>query len=509
METISVNNIQLQTFLRQVNVKSTLIFGVLNKLISYTVVFLMLFLAILAIFGIVSTTQKLESDVGLRHKNVSVKEVSFFNKIKSALMEPTKVKAFSLNPLDGLGEILGGAIKAVTEPVFQIISNLLKGVVLPLIDSIIKPILTILNGILDLIGGLLNVVESLAANLSGTRVGIGFVIYRDIEGAGQGSSNFESAKTFTKRLMNIAAKGDTLGVIETSFPKKDEIANLIADAVAWSDFMNVQKALQSNVVKDYIAAALEVTNGVDLDKINSDMTNIVVGHKCENANAIFSAPVFRSFGVPGTTCDIEIRGEITQKIRSRQSQVFGATLEKSKQMESSLPANCKGGQYFDIAEGPGIDYDESKPGDLGIKISTFAKTIQMKSITGEECQNLTTGKQEQIKSITEIFSAANITAAFGAGSAISTAIGTLSTQLGKTLFKTLTDKFNKAMDIIKGIGNQIKSGFGIYGAFNLILGIKAKLTERITILNKEFDEFKAGTIQSLNLDTINNETITA
>jgi hypothetical protein len=474
-----------------------------SKMITVSIVFMMFTLSLLAILGLVSTAQKLESDVGLRHKNISTKEVIFFNKIKTALMDPMKASAFSLNPLDGIGAIFEGAIKSVTQPVFGIITNLLKGIVLPLIDSVIKPILTILNGILDLIGGLLNVIENLAANLSGTRVGIGFVIYRDIEGTGQGSSNFESSKAFTKKILNIAARGSTVGVIETSFPKKDEIINLVSDAVAWADFMNVQKALQSNVVKDYIAAALEVTNGVNLDKINEDLTNIIVGSKCENSNAIFKAPVFRSFGIPATTCDIENRGAITQQLIARQSQIYGATLEKSKQQEYGLPADCKFGQYFEITDGAGINYNENSPGDLGLQISTFASAIKLKSMTGEECRNLNTGKQEQIKSITQIFSASNITSAFGGGAAISTAIGTLATQLNTTLFKTITDKFNKAMDIIKGIGNQIKSGFGIYGAFNLILGIKAKISARIDTLNGELKAFKDGTLQSLNLDTIN------
>jgi hypothetical protein len=497
------NTIDLQKFAILTNEKIIQSIKYLNKFLTSMVVFMILLLPLLAIIGLASTTQKLESDVGLRHKNVSLEQVNFFNKIKKAILDAPEASAFSLNPLDGLGEILGSAIKAVTDPVFNIVLTLIKGIILPLVDAIIKPILSILNGILDVITSVLRAVESLASNLSGTRVGIGFSIYRDLEGVGNGSSNFQSSTAFTKELLGIATRDGTQNIFESDFPKKDEAQKLVADSVAWGDFMSVQKSLQSNLVGDIVTAALFVGNGINFEKMNENITDIIIGKKCESSNVIFSkTPIFKSFGGVVNTCDAENRGIIAQKLQARQQQVFANTLIKSQQFESLLPADCKYGQYFDIAPGSDIKYDENNPGDLGIKISTFGASLKVKTITAAECQNLKTGQGEQTKSITEIFSASNVTAAFGAGAPISVALGTLSTQLGKSLFSSLQDKFKKAMDIIKSIGSQIGSGAGLYGALNTVISIKSKINSRLETLNQEYQDFRDSKISTLATPTV-------
>jgi hypothetical protein len=482
-----------------------------SRIFSTLIVILMLTLSILAVISFASSNQKLEADVGLRHKNVSVKQVQFFNKIKEALLDPTKASAFSLNPLDGIGEIIGNVLKTVAEPIFNIILGLIKNIILPMIEAVVKPILSLLNGILDTINGFLGVIDGLAANISATRVGIGFKVYRDIEGLGEGSSNFESSTNFTKRLLSLGGV-TTQTVFNSAFPKKDEIKSLIADTIAWGDFMTVQKSLQSNIIGDFATAALSLTGVVNFDQVNENVTSIVIGKQCENSNAIsVKTPIFNQLiGSTPPPCVAENRGAILQQLKGRQQAIFSSTLEKSKQYETQLPADCKYGQYFDIGEGATVEYDENNPGDLALKLSTFSTALTIKTITAAECQALKSGKQDHTKIISDLLSPANITAAFGAGIPITTLLNDILNKSTKDLFSSLTAKFNKALEIIKSIANQsaVKSGLGLYGALSLVIQLKDKINSRLDTLNKEYEEFRAGSLQSLATDTVNELKIT-
>lgn len=479
-------------------------------------VLVMLFLSLFAIIGMASHTQKLEADVGLRHKNVSTKQVGLFNKIQNAILNPVKASAFSLNPLDGLGEILGAAMKGVAEPIFNIILNLLKTIILPIFDAILKPILSVLNGILDTINGLLTVVDSLAANLSATRVGIGFRVFKDIEGSGQGSSNFESSGNFTKRLLGIISSDKTnTSVFNSNFPKKNEVANLLADTIAWTDFMGIQKALQSNLLGngDVTAAALKYSGIVDFNVINNSITDIVIGKKCENSDIIFAqTPVFKSFGSGSiqNPCVAENRGIILQQINTRQNQVTESTLIKAKQYEVGLPVDCKYGQYFEIPDGIELAYDENNPGNLASRIAFFAGKLSLKSITASECFALITGKQNQTNSISQLLSPTNIVSSIISGSSITLLLSNIFTKGSTELFSSLSAKFNKTITIIKSIVNfsAIKSGVGLYGALSLVIGLREKINARLDALNQDYELYRNGQSYSLDtsgLNSINNE----
>jgi hypothetical protein len=477
----------------------------LNKVLTGFIVLIMLFLSLFAIIGMASHTQKLEADVGLRHKNISVLQVGLFNKIQNAILNPVKANAFSLNPLDGIGEIIGAAMKGVAEPIFNIVLGLIKNIVLPIFDAILKPILSVLNGILDTINGLLSVVDSLAANLSATRVGIGFRVFKDIQGSGQGSSNFESSGNFTKRMLGIISNDKkNVSVFNSNFPKKNEVANLLADTIAWTDFMGVQKALQSNLLGtgDITAAALKFTGILDFEAINRDITDIVIGKKCETSDAIFAqTPVFKSFGGVQNTCVAENRGTILQQINSRQQQVTENTLVKAKQYEVGLPADCKYGQYFEIPDGVELIYDETKPGNLASRIALFAGKISLKSISASECFALVTGKQNQTNSISQLLSPTNIVSSLISGSSITLILSNIFTKGSKELFSTISAKFNKTLTIIKSIANfsAVKSGIGLYGALSLVIGLREKINSRLDTLNQEYEQFRTG--QTFTLDT--------
>ncbi len=479
------------------------------KLLASFTLLIIISLSLFAIIGMASHTQKLEADVGIRHKNVSLQQIGLFNKIQNAILSPVNASSFSLNPLDGLGEILGAAIKGVAEPVFNIILNLLKSIVLPIFDAILKPILSVLNGILDTINGLLSVVDSLAANLSATRVGIGFRVFKDIEGSGQGSSNFESSGNFVKRLLGIISSNESnTGIFNSNFPKKDEAANLLADTVAWTDFMGVQKALQYNLLGsgDITAAALKFTGILDFDVINRNITDIVIGKKCETSNIIFAqTPVFKSFGNIKNPCEAENRGLILQQLNSRQNQVTQSTLAKASQYEVGLPADCKYGQYFEIPDGIELKYDENNPGNLAGNIALFAGNLKLKSISASECFALITGKQNQTNSISQLLSPTNIISSIVSGASITVLLSDIFNKSSKELFSGISAKFNKTLTIIKSIVNAtaIKSGLGLYGALSLVIGLRERINARLDTLNQEYDQFRANKTLSLSTDTLN------
>jgi hypothetical protein len=494
----------ISEFVGIVSLRSQQFLNFLNKLVTGFIVFIMLFISLFTIISMVSHMQKIEGDVGLRHKNISIAQVKFFDKIQNAILNPVKANAFSLNPLDAVGGLIAEAMKSVADPVFRIVLGVINSIILPIIDAVIKPLVGLLNGILNLVGGVVDMVENLASNISGTRVGIGFKVYKDIEGAnGAGSSSFESSTNFVKRLLEISGyttRNQT--IFNSSFPKKDEAQNLLIDTIAWSDFMNVQKAMQSNLIGDFVAATLKATNVVNFDEINDNITNIVIGKKCENSDIIFSqTPVFRSFGGVQNTCLAENRGIITQQLVARQQQILATTVAKSLQYETRLPPDCRYGQYFEIEPGNDLQYNSDQQedqGKLGSRIASFASNITLKTITSAECQALKTGKQEQTKSITEIFSASNITAAFGAGAAISTGLQVIVDQLGKAIFASVTAKFNKAITIIQSVGSQINSGIGMYGALIKVIGFKAAINAKLDSLNQEYEQFRNGQYQALN-----------
>lgn len=496
-------------------VKASQFITFLKKVLVVFVILIMLFLSIFAIVGMASNTQKLEADVGLRHKNVSAQQVNLFAKIQNAILNPVKTKAFSLNPLDGLGEILGAAMKSVAEPIFNIILNLLKNIILPIFDAILKPILSVLNSILDTINGLLTVVDSLAANLSATRVGMGFRIFKDIEGSGQGSSNFESSGIFTKRLLDIVSNDQkTTNVFNSNFPKKNDIANLLADSIAWSDFMGIQKALQSNILGsgEATATVLKASGVVDFDAINRSITDIVIGKKCENSDIIFAqTPVFRSFKGVQNTCVAENRGIVLQQLNSRQNQVTENSLTKVRQYEVGLPADCKYGQYFDIPEGVELAYDENNPGNLAGRIALFANNLKIKSISASECFALVTGKQNQTNTISQLLSPTNIVSSIISGSSITLLLSNIFTKGSTELFGSIKAKFNKTLTIINSIinFNAVKSGVGLYGALSLVIGLRERINSKLETLNKDYELYRNGQSYSLDtnsLNSINNET---
>jgi hypothetical protein len=491
-------------FLHAILLKSHSLSKFLNKLLTGLVVIIMLFISLFAIIGMASHTQKLEADVGLRHKNVSVAQVGLIYKIQNAILNPVKTSAFSLNPLDGLGEILGGAMKAVAEPIFNIILKLLDGIVSKILGQILKPLLSVINKILDVITGVLDMVENLATNLAGTRVGIGFKVYKDIEGANSaGSSNFESSSNFVKRLLDVAGYStNTQTIFNSNFPKKNEVQNLLADTIAWGDFMSVQKAMQSNVVGDFVAATLKTTNIANFDQINENVTNIIMGKKCESSNIIFSVtPVFKSFGSIASSCVAENRGIITQQLVARQQQILATTVAKSLQYETKLPPDCRYGQYFEVPSSANLEYnpeDSQDQGNLGSRIATFATAISLKTITGEECQNIKTGKQNQIKALSDIFSPSNILAGVGAGLPISEILGASISSLGTALFSSISSKFEGASKIIESVGSQISSGVGMYGALAKVVSFKSAINQKLESLNQEYEQYRGGQYQSLN-----------
>jgi hypothetical protein len=492
----------------------------LNKVLTGFIVIVMLFLSLFAIIGMASHTQKLEADVGLRHKNVSIEQVGLFNKIQNAILNPVKANAFSLNPLDGIGEI----IKGVAEPIFNIILKLINNIILPVFDTILKPILSALNTILDTINGLLTMIDGLGANISATRIGVGFRVYRDIEGSGSGSSNFESSGNFTKRLLGLTASSTSPSILNSNFPKKTEVKNLIADSIAWSDFMAVQIALQSNILGtgDVITTALKAanissSNLFNFEEVNRNVTDVIIGKKCENSDLIFSkTPVFNSFGGVPNTCVAENRGIITQQLSSRQQQLSASAIIKSQQYEVKLPPECKYGQYFDIPEGLSIKYEDSNPGTLAINISLFASKISLKSISASECHALTTGSQNHTNKIAQLLSPTNILSSLYTGTSLTVLLNDIFNKSSKELFSSITAKFDKAVKIIKSIFNSsaIKSGVGLYGALVFVIGLREKINSKLSALNQEYEEFRKGrsiafsngTLNELNTNIANNST---
>jgi hypothetical protein len=87
----------------------------------------------------------------------------------------------------------------------NIVSSITRKVTGKLMSAMTKDVMTILKGALSFFDRYTKLLESLADNYSGTRVAIGYLIYRRIEGTnGQGSANFLSSDKFVSEQLGGA-----------------------------------------------------------------------------------------------------------------------------------------------------------------------------------------------------------------------------------------------------------------------------------------------------------------
>jgi hypothetical protein len=306
----------------------------------------------------------------------------------------------------------------------NIVSSITRKVTGRLMTALTKDIMVILKDAFSVFDKYVKILEGLADNYSGTRIAIGYLIYRDIEGVtGRGGSNFLSSDQFTKSMLTSTGTN-------SSFPDKNYLLRVVTDGVAWLDFMNVQRFSQYDLIGDaYQAKLINSTDKANIDGVSSQTNEIteqsfftqmensidraILGVNCQNSNSIFNVPVIGNFakGGVGNPCQFEQADAVKQALRIRQEQIRFATQTKLQQYQITSPVDCRARGYFNVvnpdkedSSNPGhklskdtfeINYNKSNPGTLGRALAISASQIERIDISASECETFKTIQQRK------------------------------------------------------------------------------------------------------------------
>jgi hypothetical protein len=507
----------------------------LSKITLSLTAFCMLVLGSLAITGYVSNLQSVDGSLGILRKNKVAKKTNTYISTKT-LVGLGKIQASAVDPLSmvaagpvisALGGIFGfGGVGAQKVELVKVDKNTgsdfgeaLKGF-LPKIGEILlgniwnNLVTKFVGGIIGKLVGaffnqvdkILNMIEAFARGLNGTRVAVGFLIYREIEGlTGEGSTNFLGSNDFAQKLFDKNNKAST-------FPKRDTLISLVADGVAWLDFMTVQRQMQADLFKDALKAEakFKIKYGND---IKEQIKDIVIGDVCQESNNLNRLSIFRNFSnTKFNSCIQENATPIITAIEQRRQAVLYATSSKVTQYQSKLPADCKFAQYFETTKDDlRFEYDgEVDAGQLGEKIAGVSEFIQPAEIRPDECEEIKTVKihaRDQKSKALEPFNKllaykgdggllGGITGALNGGgfslASLGDLLGTFKSSIDE-FFQEFIDqavaRFEKAVSLINSI--NVGNGVTLYTAlFDVVFNIKDKLSKSLKDITAEFKTYQ-------------------
>ncbi len=306
----------------------------------------------------------------------------------------------------------------------NIVGSITRKVTGKLMGALTKDIMLLLKDTFAVFDKYVKILEGLADSYSGTRIAIGYLIYRDLEGEnGKGSSNFLSSDQFTRSM--LTRSGTT-----SDFPDKQYLLRVVTDGVAWLDFMNVQRFSQYDIIggankgglidNKTAGKANQITSTIGqfteqnfFTQMENAIDKALLGANCQNSNGIFNTPVFGAFANSGlgNPCKFEQVDAVKQSLKIRQAQIQNFTNSKINQYQLVAPADCKARGYFNVvnpdAEDPAnpghkltkasydIDYKQNNPGLLGRALAVSARQIERIDISASECETFKTIQQRK------------------------------------------------------------------------------------------------------------------
>ena len=467
-----------------------------NVLVGFTA-FLLIFLMTIGVIGSVTFNQRLDASFGLMHRNTTLAEVKTQKNFVEKMLSGQTANPFGSVTAKAIPvEVLNWDIALKTS---QILTSALMNIAY---QAIIQPIMNLANQIFKLIDNVLNMLEQIAQTIGGTRVAMGYKIYADVEGFnGKGTSNFQSANAFVKALLEASSKSGKGNFYTSGFSKKEQMAKVLADAVAWLDFMNIQRSLQSNVIGDFLTSFMGLESS-KFDDVKGQIIDAVLGTNCESSDLLHTVPVFKQFMGKFNSCVAENSGNIEALLDARARQIVAVTQSKLAQYQLKPPADCKFGQYYDAKDGASLGYNVDSPGDLGAKIATFSKSIELKEITAEECQAAKTMKTEQNKILADQSNPVNVEALSKNPAGLLTNFISQVTKTFQNMFdsvlKGITERFNKAMALIK----NIKLGSLQFSILDIAFNVRRSIRSKLDGLNNDYQSYRSGAtgIKGLNLN---------
>ncbi len=364
------------------------------------------------------------------------------------------------------------------------------------VNVILQPLTAIMDKLLSFVDKLLDILEKFAEVLAGTRVAMGFLIYRDVEGDGSGSSNFMSSKDFAASLIETESLDNSS--FKSEFPKKEELTKLVGDAIAWLDFMTVQRSMQNGVIGDFLTknSQFDVFTGED---VKGQVVDALVGRKCESSKIFTAVPIFRDFMGKINTCQQEVQAPIESAMEARKQSILAAAEAKVDQYQLQPPADCKFGQYYEVKGDIKVKYEDADKGNLGLNIASVADNIQMKQIKPDECESVKQAKLKQAEMAANKTEPANALAASGGngigkiGATVMAVINQALEQIWKEFLNKIMDRWTRLVNLIGSIGSG--SGLALWSSLiDIALNIRQKIKQGIQSLNKEYQDYSKQTL---------------
>jgi hypothetical protein len=368
----------------------------------------------------------------------------------------------------------------------NIVSSITRKVTGKLMSALTKDIMVLLKDSFSVFDKYVKILEGLADSYSGTRIAIGYLIYRDIEGVnGKGSSLFLSSDQFTESMLSVSG-------IRNDFPDKNYLLRIITDGVAWLDFMNVQRYSQYDIIgnnkgfldKNTRSTVQQVNDGINafteqnfFTLMEDSIDRAILGINCQNSNNLFKVPILGDFAKSGlgNPCRLEGAQVVKQALKIRQDQIRSAVERKINQYQLVSPTDCKARGYFNVVypdredpANPGhniskekydIGYEPTKPGILGRLLAISASQIERIEISPSECETFKTIQSRQQDFVAKLTADSNNLKDVGANNPISTTnriIGGLGTALKIPSISLVRDAVGQEED--KGIFQNFIGG---------------------------------------------------
>jgi hypothetical protein len=457
-----------------------------SKLVSTILLLLLLFVVTLGITSAVSNLQEIDASLGLLRSQTTKNSIAYQKKIKQMLFEPVKANA---NPISfitgGLLAPLADILKSVVKPILGIVGEIISSA----FDSVVQPLLDIVNTLFSFVDSFLDMLSQLADALSGTRVAMGFLIYRDIEGkTSKGSSNFISSKDFVTDLLLKANDSGADNFESSNFGNKGQMKKVLSDAVAWLDFMNVQRSLQSDLLGDFLTSNLGI-DSLTFEDIKGQITDAVLGTACERNDILGTVPLFRDFG-GFNTCAGENIGVVSSMLDQRKQDILSASASKVAQYQLKPPPDCAYSQYYEVKGDVKVSYDpKTNAGDLGQEIAKAADNIKLAEMSASECRAAANTKSDQAKALQETMLPTNLAVIAATGGSLLSQIGLFLQSFFQNMLTQMVTRFNRAISIVKSV--RIGTGIALYGSLiDIAFNIRRKIRGELDTLNKEYQDYR-------------------
>lgn len=442
-----------------------------KNFLNCLILFLLCFGFFATFAGPVASLRGIDGSLGILKQPMEKGDFLIAKRVRQVFWDPVKADALVF------GEVLG----AITQGVTKVLTEILKAIVefvVKIFETIVGTILNLIDDVLKFIDDFIDLLEKLADFINATRVGLAFLVFKDI----QNSSNIKNSKDFAKELLGITNKssgsGSSTAANNPAF-LDPAVLEVVTDTISWMDFTNSQRALQADLVSDVFR---EIT-GIDLntyERMENNLINLLVGSQCASTGNLQGGGAFGVLFKAYNPCISERGNGALSNLQSRQGAISNLSNQKVQQFQLRAPADCKARSYIKYDGKSSFSYT---PGQLTKNIISVADKIEVINPTPEECELVKEGRREKRDSIKQLMEPSNLALLFGNAAAYLALVQKAFTDLFKEIKESINDRWQNIKDIVKNIrlGN-----LGLYKvSIEISLSVQNQISNKLRALQKE------------------------